>query len=358
MEPYFSNNFYNPSANYLAAKEVKKEIELARGQVASIIGSKPNEIVFTAGGTEANNLAIAGVMKSYPKANLVISTIEHPSIYEPATNFNTKLCKVDKYGLIDLDQLSKTIDDSTVLVSIMYVNNEIGVIEPLSNVSRLIKQIREDRQNKGIKLPIYFHTDACQASNYLDLHASRLGVDLMTLNGGKIYGPKQSGALFVKSDVKLSPLIYGGGQERALRSGTENVASIIGFSHALELAQTNHKTNAAKITDLQKYFIQELTTIPGTNINGSLTKRIANNIHVTFKGIDNEWLLIKLDDLGIMAASGSACSAAKLKPSTVLSAIGLTDQDARSSIRLSLGSTTTKQDIDLVIKALRSLIDN
>lgn len=356
MQPYFSESFYNPSAGYLAAKNVKATIETSRQQVAEVIGAKANEIIFTAGGTEANNLAIAGIMRNYPKANLVISAIEHPSITEPAKNFKHKVCPVDNQGLIKLADLEKLIDDSTALVSIMYVNNEIGTVEPLKEVASLVNKIKKDRLERGNRLPIYLHSDACQAANYLDLHISRLGVDLMTLNGGKIYGPKQSGALFAKSSAVLKPLIEGGGQERGLRSGTENVAAVVGFAHALQLAQNNRKLSSEKLAKLQGYFVSKLSELPGVTINGTLSKRVVNNVHVTFSGVDNEWLLIKLDNEGIMAAAGSACSASSVEPSSVLRAIGLPGKAAQSSVRFSLGRQTKQADLDYTVNILKKLI--
>src|ERR1039458_751593 len=250
MEPYFKDSFFNPSATYSKARIVRSAVEASRERVALILGAKSSEIIFTAGGTEANNLAIAGVISAHPKSNLVISAIEHPSIYTVANNFNSRICPVDGRGIIKIDELIRLIDDNTVLVSIIYVSNEIGVIEPLKEVATLLQSVRKDRLERGIKRPIYFHTDACQAANYLDLHVSKLGVDLMTLNGGKIYGPKQSGILFIKSSVRLSPIIFGGGQERGLRSGTENVAGVVGFAQALEKAQENRKTESVRLSYL------------------------------------------------------------------------------------------------------------
>ncbi len=357
MQPYFAEQFYNPSAGYQQSRNVKEVIEQSRQTVAVVLGAKSSEIIFTAGGTEANNLAICGVMEASKGSNLIISAIEHPSIKEPSLKYNHKICPVDRTGLIDLGALKKLIDEQTTLVSMMYVNNEIGVIQQLKDVARLIKEVRVKRLEKGNPHPIYLHSDGCQAANYLDLHVSRLGVDLMTLNGGKIYGPKQSGAQYIKSGVKIEPLIRGGGQERGLRSGTENVASIVGFSSALKKAQDNRQLNSKKTHELQLYFIDKLTkAIPSAHINGSLKSRIANNIHVTIKGADNEALLIKLDNLGVMAAAGSACSASSAEPSSVLGAIGLSDRDARSSIRFSIGRETQKTDIDYTVKTLQKLI--
>ena len=357
MEPYFSKNFFNPSANYLLAQKIKDNIDQARKQVALNIGVKSNEIIFTAGGSEANNLAISGVMDNNPGSNLIISAIEHPSVSEPAKKYDFKICPVDSQGLLKLSNLKELINDQTALISVIYVSNEIGTIEPLDKISHLISEIRRSRLMRGVKVPLYLHSDAAQAANYLDLHVSRLGLDMMTLNGGKIYGPKQSGALYLKSGCRLKPIIYGGGQERNLRSGTLNVPSIIGFAKSLDLAQQNRKDNAQRILKLQQYFIDQLQTLEvDLVVNGSLNSRVANNVHVTFKGVDNEALLIKLDLAGIMAAAGSACSASSEEPSSVLKAIGLSDLDAQSSIRFTLGNQTTKNELDYTVSTLKKLL--
>jgi cysteine desulfurase len=357
MEPYFSKNFFNPSANYLLAQKIKDNIDQARKQVALNIGVKSNEIIFTAGGSEANNLAISGVMDNNPGSNLIISAIEHPSVSEPAKKYDLKICPVDSQGLLKLSNLKELINDQTALISVIYVSNEIGTIEPLDKISHLISEIRKSRLMRGVKVPLYLHSDAAQAANYLDLHVSRLGLDMMTLNGGKIYGPKQSGALYLKSGCRLKPIIYGGGQERNLRSGTLNVPSIIGFAKSLDLAQQNRKDNAQRILKLQQYFIDQLQTLEvDLVVNGSLNSRVANNVHVTFKGVDNEALLIKLDLAGIMAAAGSACSASSEEPSSVLKAIGLSDLDAQSSIRFTLGNQTTKNELDYTVSTLKKLL--
>jgi cysteine desulfurase len=343
MELYFSDLFYNPSATYSGGLEAKDALNGARATVAAIL--------------EANNMAIHGVMRAHPDSNLVISAIEHDSVLKPSFGYDYKLCPVKSDGLVDLESLEKLIDDQTVLVSLMYVNNEIGTIEPINEIARLVNTIRLTRRSRGLSLPLYIHTDACQAANYLDLHVSRLGIDLMTLNGGKIYGPKQSGVLYVRSGTKLLPLIEGGGQEHGLRSGTENVAGAIGLAKALEEVQTIRKDETRRLELLRSSFIQKLLEIrPDILINGSIKQRIANNLHLTIPGIDNEWLLIKLDEAGILAAAGSACSASNQDPSHVLGAIGLSDEQARSSIRISLGQSTNAQQLDKTIEIIKKLI--
>ncbi len=357
MKPYWMDQFYNPSASYLSAKAVSKDLEKARARIAYWLGARPSEIIFTAGGTEANNLAIAGIMENYPEANLVISAIEHDSILKPAKRYDNRVVAVQPDGRIDFTSLARAIDDKTVLVSIMYANNEIGTIEPLRRIAKVLEEIKKDRQKRGIKLPLYFHTDAAQAGNYLDLHVSRLGVDMMTLNGGKIYGPKQSGALFVKAGVSLMPLIVGGGQENGRRSGTENVMGIIGLSVALNKAQTIRPEESWRTQELRDEFIALLSEkFPGTIINGSLKWRLPNNVHVTFAEQDNEQLMMRLDEAGIQCAVGSACSASSEKPSHVLSAVGLSEEAARSSLRFTFGRNTTVSDIQNLTRELAKLI--
>ena len=355
MLPFWQDQFFNPSASYSPAIKVRQAINHARQQVAYWLGAKPTEIIFTAGASEANNLAVAGIMSQYPKANIVISSIEHESVLSPASLYDCRLIKVLEDGRLDLNDLRQKIDNQTVLVSVMQANNEIGTIEPLKQVAEIIESIRRQRGSSG--LPLYLHSDSTQAANYLDLHVARLGVDLMTLNGGKIYGPKQSGLLYLKSSVKLQPLIMGGGQERNLRSGTENVPAIIGFATALDKAQSLRHEEAKRTLQLRDDFISDLTrAIPGITINGSIKQRLPNNIHVSLPNIDNERLLIQLDAHGILAAAGSACSASSNQPSHVLKAIGKSDLEARSSLRFSLGRQTMSSELKHVAQVMAKLI--
>jgi cysteine desulfurase len=354
MRPYLSDNFYNPSATYSAALEVKKAVSEARSKVAHWLGARSSEVIFTAGGTEANNLTIHGVMRQFPKGNIVVSTLEHESVLAPARSYDCREAAVQPDGRLDLADLRQKINDQTVLVSIMYANNEIGTVQPVREVAKLIDEIRRQRGTGA--MPLYLHTDACQAANYLDLHVARLGVDMMTINGGKIYGPKQSGALYVKAGLKLKPLIDGGGQERGLRSGTENVASIIGLAKALDLVQTSRHQEAKRLQDLQQLFFklveEQITT---AQINGSKKYRLPNNVHLTIPGQDNERLLIQLDEVGIMAAAGSACSASSEEPSHVLRALGLSDAEAQASLRLTMGHTTTEDKIRRCLQVLNEI---
>ncbi len=354
MQPYFSDKFYNPSALYLSAKAIHKDIEAARGSIAQIIGAKPSEVIFTAGGTEANNLAIHGLMEHFPGKSILVSSIEHDSIIESTRQYSHDLISVTPEGIINLEALKQKITDDTVLVSVMYANNEIGTVQPIQEVAKIIKEIRANRVKNGNSLPIYLHTDAAQATNYLDMHVSKLGVDLMSVNGGKIYGPKQTGFLYIKTGVKLKAQVLGGGQERNLRSGTENVAGIIGLSTALQIVTDRKKLEIERLKQLQHEFIDKLKeAIPSATVNGSIKHRLPNNVHITIPGIDNERVLMELDERGIMCATGSACSASNDEPSHVLSAIGLSDEDARSSLRFTLGASTSEKDIDAVVTTLK-----
>jgi cysteine desulfurase len=356
MEPYFSDSFYNPSAEYLPARAVRKDLEAARSSVACSLGAKTTEIIFTAGGTEANNLAIRGVMEKFPGTNMVLSAIEHDSVIGPSQLYKNKQAPVNQDGIVDIAKLINLIDNQTVLISVMCCNNEVGSIQPVNKISAAIDVIRKERLLKGNKLPIYLHSDAAQAGNYLDVHVARLGVDLLTINGGKIYGPKQSGALFVKTGVSLLPQILGGGQEYGIRSGTENVAADVGLAKALSLAQERRQSEFHRLRQLQTQFIGLLEEkIPSVIINGSVKYRLVNNIHITLPGKDNERVLMLLDEAGILAAAGSACSASNEEPSHVLMAMGVSDSFARSSIRFTMGRDTDLISLQKVIAVLCSL---
>jgi len=355
MQPYFSQQFYNPSATYAPAQAVRGAVEAARTRVAHWFGARPAEVIFTAGGTEANNLAIRGVIAQFPDANMVTSAIEHESVLATAHDFNAQLAPVSPDGIVDVEALAKLVDDHTVLVSVMYANNEMGTVQPLRAIAAKLEAIRRQRQRAGNKLPLYFHTDACQAAAYLDLHAARLGVDLMTVNAGKIYGPKQVGALYVAAHVRLQPQTTGGGQEHGKRSGTENVAGIIGLAEALDLVQNRRHEEGERLRGLQKLFFDLLEeAIPQAVVNGSCKTRLPNNVHITIPGQDNERLIFALDEAGILCAAGSACSASNEEPSHVLRAMGLTDADAQSSLRFTMGRHTTEAQIHTAVNALRS----
>ena len=357
MKPYYTERFFNPSATYLDAQAVKKDLEAARAQIAHWFGARPSEIIFTAGTTEANNLVIQGVMRQFPDAQCIVGAIEHDSVLLAAQQFSHAIAPVKPSGLIDLERLKALITDSTVLISVMYANNEVGTVQPIKQIGQIIETVRKGRRERGIALPIYLHTDAAQAANYLDLHASRLRADFISINGGKIYGPKQSGALYVNAHARLQPQIFGGGQEKGLRSGTENVAGSIGLATALNLAQTMRHQETRRLQELQHEFFRLLKQhIPHVVINGTKDQRLPNNVHVTIPGTDNERILMALDEAGILCAAGSACSASNEEPSHVLRAMGVSEADAQASLRFTLGRQTTTADIQKTVTTLASLV--
>ena len=357
MQPYFADKFYNPSATYLAAQAVRKDLEAARARVAHWFGSRPSEVIFTAGTTEANNLVIQGVMRQFPQAQCIVGAIEHDSVLMAAQQFNHQIAPVKSTGLLDLEALKGLIGDDTVLVSVMYANNEVGVVQPIKQIGQIIETVRKDRRTRGVRLPLYLHTDAAQAANYLDLHAARLRADFISVNGGKIYGPKQTGALYVNAHATLQPQILGGGQERGLRSGTENIAGSIGLATALDKAQTMRHEESRRLQDLQRHFFALLGQhIPEIVINGSKDQRLPNNVHITIPGADNERLLMALDEAGILCAAGSACSASNEEPSHVLKAMGVSEADAQASLRLTMGRQTTQADVEATVATLSRIV--
>lgn len=346
MQPFFSEQFYNPSAVYQKAREVRQQLEIARATVASVLGSKDQEIVFTSGGTEANNLAIHGIMQNFPEGNIIVSSIEHESVLEPASCYERRMAPVTKRGIIDIAALEGLIDEKTVLISVMYANNEIGTIQPIKEVADIIQKKRAERHSSlpTHHYPLLFHTDACQAANYLDLHVSRLGIDLMTLNGGKIYATKQSGCLYVRAGVSLRSQIKGGGQESHMRSGTENVGAIIAFATMLQNVQKARKDEGERLQQIRDE-IQSiiLKNVPNITFNGDVKRRLPNSLHLTVPSADGERLLMELDELGVMVATGSACTASSDRPSHVLLAIGLTEAQASGSLRITLGQPTDQE---------------
>lgn len=358
MQPFWAERFYNPSSPYLAAKDVRQSLEDARGRVAHWLGAKPREVVFTAGATESINLAIRGVMRAFPDGHVVTDAIEHDAVLAAAKEYDHSLVAVTADGTVDKTALKKAITDKTVLVSVAIANNEIGTIQPLREIAGIINEVRRLRQLKNNTRPLYLHTDASQAACYLDIHASRLGVDLLTLNGGKMYGPKQSGILFVKTGVNVEPQVLGGGQEFGLRSGTENVAACIGLAAALDIAQDERKEAIAKTAALRDELQREiLAALPHTQVNGNLKRRLPNNLHVSWPGLDGERLLMLLDEHGVMASTGSACAANKQTASHVLVACGLDSAAIQGSLRLTLGRHTTPGNVQAaaarIIEAVR-----
>ena len=354
MEPFWNQKFGNPSSLYKQGREAKLAVEESRKTIADLIGARPQEIIFTAGGTESINLAIFGVAKQYQKVHVITTKIEHHAVLRSCEALqgwgkDVTYLNVDGEGFIKLDELKKAIKPHTVLVSVMYANNEVGTIEPIEQISKLLRQINIERAKKKLSR-ILFHTDACQAAGALDINVNRLGVDLMTINGSKIYGPKQVGILYVRAGIKLEPIIYGGGQEQDLRSGTENVPGIVGLAKALELAEKNKVKENFRLQKLRDYFIKKM--VSGTILNGAVDRRLPNNINICFNGIEGEALMLYLDAYNIAVSTGSACATSLTDPSHVLLAMGKTSQQAQSSIRVTLGKSTTKKQLDYVLKVL------
>lgn len=357
MEPFLSDEFYNPSALYLAAKKVKHELDAARASVAALLEVRPSEVIFTAGTTEANNLVIRGVMGQFTDAHCVVSAVEHDSVLQTAAAYDCSTLPVNDQGIVDATALEGLITEKTVLVSCMLANNELGTVQPVAELAKVVKKVREERLASGNTLPLYLHTDAAQAYNYMQVLPHSLGVDFLVVGGSKIYGPKQTAVLCMKVGSRLKPQITGGGQEWGLRSGTENVAGDIGLAAALREAASLRPDETKRLRALQQEFFQKITEkFPQARLNGSLKHRLPNNIHVTFPGTDNETVIMQLDEAGIMAAAGSACSASSDEPSHVLKALGLSDDEARSSLRFTMGRSTTQSDIAQTLAALQRIL--
>lgn len=353
MLPYFSEHFGNPSSLYSIAQESKEALEKARGQVASLIGAKANEVVFTAGGSEADNWALEGVVDALKdKGNHIITTkIEHHAILHTAEylekhGIDVTYLDVDAKGRVNPEDVEKAITDKTVLISIMMVNNEVGTIEP-------IKEIAEIAHNHGILL----HTDAVQALGNVPIDVNNMDIDLMSMSGHKIYGPKGVGALYIRKGTKISNFIHGGAQEMKKRAGTENLAGIVGFGKAAELAKENLESHIDRVSELRDYFISEVTSkIPDTIVNGSMEHRHPGNANISFEYIEGESMLILLDMNGISVSTGSACSSKSLTPSHVLSAMGIPVERIHGTLRFTIGDPTTKEDIDYVIEKLVEIV--
>ena len=337
MKPYFDVDFFNPSAAYLPAKKVASDYETAKAVIAHAIGAKSSDLVMTAGATEANNLAFTCVTNG---SCLFLET-EHDSVRKVAESYNGVAIKVLPTGVIDLADLKTKINDSVELISVALANNEIGVIQPLAEIAQIIREVKLDRLSRGVKRQLLLHSDASQALNLLDINVARLGVDLLTLNAAKIYGPKGVGALYVSHEVRLSPLTFGGGQEKGLRSGTENVPGVIGFAKAVELAHENLNGNRKKYAAWRKILLAELQGYKLVNQKRSLD----NFIVLCYNGIDAERLVFLLEEKGVYVSTGAACAASKGVRSHVLKAIGLSDEEIAGSLRLTLGETNNEAKI-------------
>ena len=348
MQPYCDEKFGNASSLYLRGRESAEGIEKAREQVAGAIGADTKEIIFTSGGTESDNIAILGAAHAYREHgdHIITSSIEHPAVMEPIEHlklegYSVTHVPVDKEGILDVDALSEAVTPNTILISIMHVNNEIGTIQPIEEVGKIAKEN-----------DIVFHTDAVQSFGKIDVNVDRLGVDLLTLSGHKIHGPKGAGSLFVRKGTKLKAIMYGGGQERGLRSGTEDVPAIVGMGQASEIAARDMRKNAAHMTRLRDKLLDGIMKEEYVRLNGSRTKRSPNNVNVSFHFIEGESLVLMLDAQGVETSTGSACSSKDLQPSHVLLALGLKPEQAHGSLRLTNSQYNTEEEIDYVLDVL------
>ena len=348
MEPYFTEDFFNPSAAYLPAKKVAADYADAKGVIAHAIGAKASDLIITAGATEANNLAFTAVMDG----SVLYLETEHDSIRRVAEQHNGESVKVLPNGLIDLDDLRKKITDKTELISVSLVNNELGTIQPLAEIAGIIKEVKLGRMKRGIKTQLLLHSDASQALNLLDISVARMGVDLLTLNAAKIYGPKGVGALYVSHEARLKPLTFGGGQENGLRSGTENVPGVIGFAKAVELAKEHLNGNRKKYTVWRKLLLSELQGYELINKKHTLD----NFVVLCYNGIDAERLVFLLEEKEVYVATGAACAASKGVKSHVLKAIGLTEEQIAGSLRITLGETNNEAQIHEASKIINEVV--
>ena len=353
MRPYLTDKFANPSSVHAFGREARAAVDEARDSIASAVGGSASEIVFTSGGTEADNLAVLGAARANRSKgdHIVTCATEHHAVLESCEQlenegFRVTILPVDPDGLLDPDAVDAAIDGKTILVSIMHVNNEIGVIQPISAIGRLARE-------KGA----LFHTDAVQSFGVLPIDVDRLNVDLLSASAHKIYGPKGSGFLYVRSGVRVHPLQVGGGQERERRPGTENVAGIVGLKAAAELAVSLLDTAPARLAEMRDYLIEGIfARISGVHSNGHRQLRAPGNANLSFEGVEGEALLLNLDLEGIAASSGSACTAGSVEPSHVLVALGIPRELAQGSLRLTVGRGTTKEDLDQAIDAIESIV--
>ena len=354
MIPYLKENYGNASSIYKLGRESRKAIEEAREKIAKILNCEPSEIYFTAGGSESDNTAIKGIAKAYKnKGNHIItSKIEHPAVLESCKElekegFEISYISVNENGIINLEELKKEIRPETILISVMFANNEIGSIQPIKEIGEIAKENH-----------IYFHTDAVQAMGSIKIDVKELNIDSLSLSGHKFYGPKGIGALYVKKGIQFKKYISGGHQERGKRAGTENVAGIVGIGKALELAYATLEEHNQKIRELRDYYEEQIKEkIPYIKVNGDKENRLCGNSNISFRFIEGEGLLLNLDLKGICASSGSACTSGSLDPSHVLLAIGLPHEIAHGSLRISIGKYSTKKEIDYLVENLVEIVN-
>lgn len=357
MMPYFTEHFYNPSSPYAPALMVRREYEAAKDTIARSIGATSDEIVMTAGATESINLAFGGI-----KGHVIVPSIEHHAVLAAAKRHDHSLVSPDHLGRISTEAIRAELRPDTVLVSVALANNELGTIQPLRDIAQVLKAERDRRLGIGDTTPLYLHSDASQGVGLLDVNVARLGVDMLTINAAKVYGPKQMGVLYASRHIALEPQIVGGGQERGYRSGTENVAGTIGFARAMELADKHRKSEAERLQKLRDELQRELVTaFPDAVVSGHKKHRLPGHLHISWPGVDAERLIFALESKGVLVATGSACAANKGTRSHVLTAIGMDEMTADGSLRLSLGALSneenTKRAGQEIIAAVRAELE-
>ena len=351
MLPFFREQYGNPSSIHRYGRMARKAIEKARKQIASLINANPSEILITSGGTESNNTVLQGIATKFPSSQIITSSIEHDAILEPCRKlandgFEIVYLPVDSSGTIILTDLKNLISSKTSLVSIMFGNNEIGTIQPVSEIAKICNAYQ-----------VPFHTDAIQAVGKIQIDVQELNVDLLSISSHKLYGPKGVGALYIKNGIDLNPFVLGGGQENGLRSGTENVANVVGFGKACELAKTHLFEHMSNLEKLRDYLIERvLSEIPEVTLNGHHESRLPNNAHFTFLGVNGEDLIIKLDEYGIAASTGSACSVNTQKASHVLQSLNFSYEQITGSLRLTVGIFNNQKEIEQTVDILKKVV--
>ena len=356
MLPYFDEKFFNPSAAYLPATEIRREYEQAKADIAHVIGAKAADLVMTSGATEANSLVFASVPDD---AEVLVSAVEHPSVLENAKQKNIQIIPVDETGRVNLDDLRAKITPKTQLISVCLASSELGTIQPLSDIARIVAEEHTRRAFDDEKTPIYFHSDASQGLGLMEVKVSRLGVDLLTINAAKVYGPKGIGALYVGHNVRLKPLSYGGGQELGLRSGTENVPAVIAFAAAITEAEKHIAGERKRLTDLRAKFKKLLAEkIEGIEFLGKEKTQLVNFMPVSIPGLDAERLIFALEEQEVYLSTGAACAASKGEKSPTLRAIGLNDAQIAGSLRITLGRPTTDADVELAAEKIAQVVVN
>ena len=345
MLPYFSENFYNPSAAYLPAVNVRHAYEAAKDDIAHVIGAKGADLVMTSGATEATNLAFS-LISGNQDAEVLISAVEHPSVVENAKRAgNYQTIKVNQYGRVDVDDFKAKLNAKTQFISICLVSSELGTVQPISDLARIVADERQRRAFAGDKTPLYFHIDASQGLGLMEVKINRLGVDLITLNAAKVYGPKGIGALYVGHNVRLKPLTVGGGQEMGLRSGTENVPATIAFAAAITDAEKHLNGERKRLQGLKNRFRQSLADLPNIKFLGKDKLQLVNFLPITLPGLDAERLIYALEDREVYVSTGAACAASKGVKSATLQAIGLSDEEIAGSLRITMGKLTDEDSI-------------